>query len=51
MEWLEMARIAGNGWTGWKWLERTGNGWKYQEMTGKGLKSCKWLGIADIKLM
>ena len=31
----EIAVIGGNGWNGWKWLERAGidiNGWKWLEM-------------------
>ena len=56
--------MAGNGWTGWiwlemaahnlKWLEIAGmaeNGWNWLEITGNGLNGRVWLEIAEILLI
>ena len=45
-QWLELAKIPGNGQSEWKWLEMARIGWKWMEMDGNGGNEWKWLDMA-----
>ena len=41
-----MPEQAGNGWTGWKWLDMTYHGWEQLEQWKMAGNGCKWLEIS-----